>query len=216
MEIEIEPPQKKTGRPSSYTFEVSEEICRQMAEGKGLRQICAQEGMPDRNTVLRWVEDNADFRRRYARGREACMDWYQEEILRIAFDDSGDLIIDGDRVLSGHHVVQRARLKVDSLKWVMSKLAPKKYGERPETDDGPQTVMFQWLAQPDHTAAPEPPRQIEYRKPELPADLTEADWSIMLEVLELVKRTVPTNDERPPEEIFGVMKQALLAHFRQI
>jgi hypothetical protein len=37
------------------------------------------------------------------------MDWYQEEILRIAFDDSGDLIIDGDRVLNGHHVVQRAR-----------------------------------------------------------------------------------------------------------
>jgi hypothetical protein len=35
----------------------------------------------------------------------------------------------------------------------------------------------------------------------------------MLEVLELVKRTVPTYDERPPEEIFG-MKQALLAHFQ--
>jgi hypothetical protein len=33
-------------------------------------------------------------------------------------------------------------------------------------------------------------------------------------VLGLVKRMVPTNDERPPEEIFGVMKQALLAHFR--
>jgi len=38
----------------------------------------------------------------------------------------------------------------------------------------------------------------------------------MLEVPELVKRTVLTNDERPPAEIFGVMKQALLAHFRQI
>jgi hypothetical protein len=36
-------------------------------------------------------------------------------------------------------------------------------------------------------------------------------WSIMLEVLEPVKRTVPTNDERPPEEISGVMKEALLA-----
>ena len=49
MAIEIDPP-KKMGRPSSYTFEVSEEICRQMAGGKGLRQICAQEGMPDRGT----------------------------------------------------------------------------------------------------------------------------------------------------------------------
>ena len=105
MEIELEPPGKKTGRPSSYTFEVSEEICRQMAEGKGLRQICAQEEMPSRPTVLRWIEDNKSFRDRYARAREACMDWYQEEILRIAFDDSGDLIIDGDRMVAAHHVV---------------------------------------------------------------------------------------------------------------
>jgi hypothetical protein len=37
----------------------------------------------------------------------------------------------------------------------------------------------------------------------------------MLEVLELIKRTVPTNDERPPEEIFGVIREALLAHFRE-
>jgi hypothetical protein len=44
--------------------------------------------------------------------------------------------------------------------------------------------------------------------------LTERDWSVLLQLLELVKRTVPTNDDRPPEEIFGVMKQVLLAHFR--
>jgi len=37
----------------------------------------------------------------------------------------------------------------------------------------------------------------------------------VLEVLELVKRTIPTNSDKPPEEIFGVMKAALLAHFRQ-
>jgi hypothetical protein len=73
---------------------------------------------------------------------------------------------------------------------------------------------FQWLSGINPEQPPEPPRQIEYRKPELPADLTEADWSIMLEVLELVKRTVPTNDERPPAEIFAVMKAALMEHFR--
>ena len=37
----------------------------------------------------------------------------------------------------------------------------------------------------------------------------------MLEVLELVKRTVPTNDERLPQEIFGVLRKALLAHFAE-
>ena len=60
--LEPEPSRKPTGRPSSYTFEVSEEICHQMAGGKGLRQICSQKGMPDRHTVLRWLDANEGFR----------------------------------------------------------------------------------------------------------------------------------------------------------
>src|SRR5215469_13609268 len=177
--LEPEPSPKPTGRPSSYTFEVSEEICHQMAGGKGLRQICSQEGMPDRHTVLRWLDGNEGFRTRYARAREACMDWYSEEILRIAFDDSGDLIIDGDRVMSGHHVVQRARLKVDTVKWIMAKLAPKKYGDKPVDDAPQQEIAYRWIVtgvpRPgDPEPAPEPPKQIEYRRTELPADLTEA------------------------------------------
>jgi hypothetical protein len=183
--LEPEAPRKPTGRPSSYTFEVSEEICHQMAGGKGLRQICSQENMPDRHTVLRWLDANEGFRARYARAREALMDWYGEEILRIAFDDSGDLIIDGDRVMSGHHVVQRARLKVDTVKWVMAKLHPGRYGDRVavEADSGPITIS--WI-EPDKAppVAPAPPALIEYKRPELPADLTEAEWSKLLQILE--------------------------------
>jgi hypothetical protein len=117
--------------------------------------------------------------------------------------------------MSGHHVVQRARLK-----WIMAKLAPKKYGNRPVDEASGQGLVLNVITgvvradEPSFPGEPAQPKQITYQKPELPADLTEQDWSIMLEVLELVKRTVPTNDERPPEEIFGVMKAALLAHFR--
>jgi hypothetical protein len=143
--LEPEPPRKPTGRPSSYTFEVSEEICHQMAGGKGLRAICAQEGMPHRGTVLKWLNDRPDFASRYAQAREALMDWYAEEILKIAFDDSGDLIIDGDRVMSGHHVVARARLKIDTVRWIMAKLHPGKYGDKPtmlEANSGPITISW--------------------------------------------------------------------------
>ena len=37
----------------------------------------------------------------------------------------------------------------------------------------------------------------------------------MLDLIDLVKRTVPTNDDRPPKEILSVMREALLAHFRK-
>jgi hypothetical protein len=215
--LEPEPSPKKMGRPSSYTFEVSEQICEQMAGGKGLRAICAQEGMPSRPTVLRWLQDNSGFRDRYAQAREALMDWYSEEILKIAFDDSGDLIIDGDRVISGHHVVQRARLKVDTVKWVMSKLHPGRYGERPveASLQGPLTIS--WLESdkaPPIAPEPQPPKQITYQKPELPADLSDWDWSVMLQVLEAIKRTIPTNSDSPPAEVFEVIRKALLDHFR--
>ena len=60
--------------------------------------------------VLNWLTDRPEFANRYAQACEALMDWYSEEILRIAFDFSGDLIIDGARVMSGHHVLEiRAR-----------------------------------------------------------------------------------------------------------
>jgi hypothetical protein len=195
-----------------------------MTEGKGLRQICEAQDMPSRTTVLRWLEANASFRDRYARARTACMDWYAEEILRIAFDDSGDLIIDGERVVAGHHVVQRAKLKVDTLKWIMAKLAPQRYGEKPGQDDNePKHLTISWevertIVRPDGQKPPdryEPPRQIPYRKPELPGDLTEADWSVMLATLELIKRTIPSDSDSPPAEVFEVMRKALFAHFRE-
>ena len=214
--LEPEPSRKPTGRPSSYTFEVSEEICRQMAEGKGLRAICAQEGMPDRGTVLKWLNERPEFVGRYAQAREALMDWYSEEILRIAFDDSGDLIIDGDRVMSGHHVVQRARLKVDTVKWIMAKLHPGKYGDKPviEANSGPITIS--WIeSDKAPPVAPAPPKQIEYKRPELLADLSDRDWSLLVSLLETVKRTIPSNSDDPPETVFAIMRDALLKHYAQ-
>ena len=144
------------------------------------------------------------------------MDWYQEEILRIAFDDSGDLIIDGDRVMSGHHVVQRARLKVDTVKWIMAKLHPGKYGDKPviEANSGPITIS--WIeSDKAPPVAPAPPKQIEYKRPELLADLSDRDWSLLVSLLETVKRTIPSNSDDPPETVFAIMRDALLKHYAE-
>jgi hypothetical protein len=137
-------------------------------------------------------------------------------MIEVAHDDKQDIFYDnaGEPHID-HARIQRHRLIVDTLKFAAAKLLPKSYGDKLLPEDQPRTLTIRW-SDSTESAPPsrhEPPKQIEYRKPELPGDLTERDWSVMLEVLELVKRTVPTNDERPPEEIFGVMKRALLAHF---
>src|SRR5262249_29887546 len=138
----------------------------------------------------------------------------------------GDVFIDNDtgKAVADHARIQRHRLQADSIKWLVGKYAPRTYGDKPQDDaDEPKKLEISWqvertIVRPgdDHPKRYEAPRQIEYRKPELPADLSEQDWSVMLEMLELVKRTVPTNDDRPPQEIFGVMRKALLAHFAEV
>lgn len=64
------------------------------------------------------------------------MDILFDEILEIADNDGKDLIEEGEgdkkRVVLNHANVQRARLRVDVRKWMVSKLAPKKFGDRVE------------------------------------------------------------------------------------
>jgi hypothetical protein len=112
-------------------------ICDRMTNGQGLLKICADDDMPARVTVYRWLEANPEFRKRFARAREAQMDFYAEQILAIAFDESGDVILDQGKdgktsAVANHAKVQRDRLKVDSLKWTASRLFPKRYGDKME------------------------------------------------------------------------------------
>lgn len=120
------------GRPSDYTPEKADAICILLAEGQGLRTICASEGMPDPTTVYRWLEKNEEFRKQYARARELQAETMADEILVIAntpvlgvktkTNDDGVETIEGD-------MIDHRRLQVDARKWLASKLAPKKYGE---------------------------------------------------------------------------------------
>jgi len=188
-----------------------------MSEGATLLAICKGEDAPSRSTVYRWAEQHEDFREKLSRARNAQAHYYFERMIEVAHDDKQDIFYDnaGEPHID-HARIQRHRLIVDTLKFAAAKLLPKSYGDKLLPEEQPKTVTFRWQDSSNPAVQPpEPPRQIEYRKPELPADMTESDWSIMLEVLELVERTVPTNDERPPEEIFGVMKAALLTHFRE-
>jgi hypothetical protein len=142
------------GRPSTYSHETAETICEEMLQGKGLVEICRAADMPSRVTVYRWLESNPDFRARMQRAREGLMDFFAEQILQIAFDESGDILIeqDGDKskAVANHAKVQRDRLKIDSLKWTAARLFPKRYGDKmellaaSEPDAAPGRLHVNW------------------------------------------------------------------------
>lgn len=74
----------KTGRPSGYSEEVADTICQELMEGKGLRTICALEGMPGAATVYKWLGQYEGFQERYAHAREVQADVLADEIIEIA------------------------------------------------------------------------------------------------------------------------------------
>ncbi len=117
---------------SLYTPQLASLICERMARGESLRSICAAEDMPDESTVRLWaVTDRDGFATQYAHAREAQMDALAEDILAIADDSAGDIRVDADgHEAPNHELVQRARLRVDTRKWIMSKIAPKRYGDK--------------------------------------------------------------------------------------
>jgi len=114
---------RPVGRPSKFSQDLAENICEQIANGKSLRAICAGDDMPSATTVFKWLNENQDFSEQYARARDRQADHYFEEIVEIA-----------DSVEADSAAVAKARLQVDARKWTLSKLAPKKYGEKTELD----------------------------------------------------------------------------------
>ena len=133
---EIIPPPVQAPNPAEFSDDIFNEICDRMADGKGLRKICEDPEMPSRQTFLRWIEKDTGRQSRYQAAREALMDWYAEEILEIAWDSSRDTIpAEGKRpARCDNEWVNRSRLKVDTLKFLMAKLHPKRYGDKlPET-----------------------------------------------------------------------------------
>lgn len=128
-------------RPSEFSQAVADAICEEIADGKSLRSICAADDMPARSTVFKWLADPArsDFVDQYARAREAQAEALFEDILDIADDGSNDYTVkkrpDGSEydAFDAEHV-QRSKLRVDARKWMVAKLAPKKYGDKLELE----------------------------------------------------------------------------------
>jgi hypothetical protein len=120
---------------SMISQETRDAICEQLADGKSLREICRQEGMPGRSHVFREIAADAAFRDQYARAREAGIELMADELLDISDDGRNDFMERdlGDGVvaqqLNAEHI-QRSKLRVDTRKWLLSKLAPKKYGDK--------------------------------------------------------------------------------------
>lgn len=136
---------RKMGRPTKYSKALSERLCAKLAEGQSMRKVCKETKMPAMQTVFRWLRVYPYFREQYELAKQEAADALTDEMIDIADDGvMTDLVIDGVPVLdpdTGEPYkittstgVQHARLRVDTRKWIASKLKPKKYGDKVTTE----------------------------------------------------------------------------------
>jgi hypothetical protein len=91
-----------------------------MESGMSLRQACEHSGVPA-GTFMGWCDADPDLAEQYARTRERMLDMKAEELEEI-----------GERAAAAESAVEVAGLRLlsDNRKWLLSKLMPKRYGDK--------------------------------------------------------------------------------------
>jgi hypothetical protein len=113
------------GRPTTYTEELGKRICHEIAgSDQGLRKLLAEhDDFPTLQTVLQWTRNNAQFADHFAQAKRQQIEAMAEDIVDLSNDDSID---PNDK-----------RIRIDTRKWLLSKLIPRTYGDKLDvTSDG--------------------------------------------------------------------------------
>lgn len=129
---------KRTKPGSEERSLISKMVLDGMRSGLSAFKACQEAGIPQ-STFLRWVDDDAILAENYARAREDLIERIATEIMDISDQDVG-MAVDGKRDWAA---VQKHRLQVDTRKWLLSKLAPKKFGDRLELSGDPANPLVQ-------------------------------------------------------------------------
>jgi len=117
------------------TPEQVDAIIADITGGMGTIRAVEAQGL-HRMTFYRALDADAALRDRYARAKDAGLEAMADETLEIADTVTGDTIDDDGVIRIAPDVVARARLRVDTRKWLLSKLAPKKYGDKVDVQHG--------------------------------------------------------------------------------
>ena len=106
-------------------------VCIEIEKGRALRNILKDENMPSTSTFYQWLDSNTDKAKQYARATEIRADIIFDDILSIADENTNDTFVNDNGIeIVNNDVIQRSRLRIDARKWVLSKLNPKKFGDK--------------------------------------------------------------------------------------
>lgn len=167
------PKNTKRGRPPLYTPELAERFCRELASGRMQADICRDEGMPSGTVLWEWRARYPSFAADYARAKlQQC-----EALAAQTLKEADDILLGLEEktiedpsggvttVRTKSDLYNRARLRVDTRKWLLSKMFPRDYGDlvgQRENGPAPSEIIYRWREPgedlevgADHGGAPE-------------------------------------------------------------
>lgn len=110
---------EKLGRPSTYTEEVGNEICRRIGNDEPLIKICAEEGMPARETVFSWLKLHDNFRASYENARKRQGHAVYDKLAQLE-----------ESVVDGTIDPQAANVVIRSRQWRAARMVPENYSDK--------------------------------------------------------------------------------------
>ena len=125
----------KTKLGSPDRAKIAAEVFKGMRSGLSALKSCKAAGV-HQSTFNDWLNDDRVLAVEYARAREDLIEYIAQEIMDIS-DQDVDVV--GDK--KDWAAVQKHKLQVDSRKWLLSKLAPKKYGDKLELSGDPENPL---------------------------------------------------------------------------
>jgi len=125
-------------RPYNYTEEEKEviitDICNRVIDETISFNKAVKDSQISYVTFFQWLSKSDKLKELYNYACEIRSDILFDEMIDIADDGSNDFMkkLMGEteiEILNSEHI-QRSRLRVDTRKWILAKMQPKKYGDK--------------------------------------------------------------------------------------
>jgi hypothetical protein len=129
---------KPTKPNSPDRAKISQLVLDGMRSGLSAFKACKAAGV-NQSTFNDWLNADPALAADYARAREDLIESMAQEVLDLA-DSEVPADQDGKK---DWQAIQKHKLQVDTRKWLLSKLAPKKYGDKLELSGDPANPLVQ-------------------------------------------------------------------------
>lgn len=122
-------------REHGYSEEMANAVLAELYAGRSLISVCKSPDMPSARSVYNWTQQHPEFKERFDEARQAGWLMMAEELLAIADDGSNDtytVVTETGKVqtMVDYDVIARSKLRVETRKWILSKMLPKVYGDK--------------------------------------------------------------------------------------